>query len=128
MLGFFPVNLCDLRLGFPRLPCNSPHCSSDVCPQVRTLLPAKSELHSPNFIQGDTMKKIFSSLTLACVLAASLAAFAQDQMKQDDMKKDDAKPDTMKSDSMKKDKKSKKAAKKDAMKKDEMKKDETKNN
>jgi hypothetical protein len=24
MLGFFPVNLCDLRLGFPRLPCNSP--------------------------------------------------------------------------------------------------------
>jgi len=43
------------------------------------------------------MKKIFSSLMLACVLTASLAAFAQDQMKQDDMKKDDS----MKNDQMK---------------------------
>ena len=42
------------------------------------------------------MKRIFSSLMLACALTASIAAFAQDQMKQDDMKKDDAKHDTMK--------------------------------
>ena len=45
------------------------------------------------------MKKLFSSLALACVLAVSMAGFAQDQMKQDDMKKDDMKKD----DSMKKD-------------------------
>jgi len=31
------------------------------------------------------MKKIFSSWMLACVLATSMAAFAQDQMKQDNM-------------------------------------------
>ena len=43
------------------------------------------------------MKRILSTLTLTCVLAASLAAFAQDQMKQDDMKKDDAKQDTTRS-------------------------------
>ena len=47
------------------------------------------------------MKKILSSLTLACALTASMAAFAQDQAKQDDMKKDDAQHDTMKNDSMK---------------------------
>ena len=29
------------------------------------------------------MKKILGSLTLMCALAASMAAFAQDQMKQD---------------------------------------------
>ncbi len=76
------------------------------------------------------MKKIFSSLTLACVLATTLSAFAQDQMKQDDMKKDDAQHDTMKNDNMKSDKKmskkAKKAAKKDAMKNDDMKKDDMK--
>ena len=44
------------------------------------------------------MKKIFSTLLLACALTTSLAAFAQDQMKQDDtMKKDDS----MKNDQMK---------------------------
>ena len=58
------------------------------------------------------MKKIFGSLMLMCALAASVAAFAQDQMKQDDMKKDDAQQDTMKNDQMKKDKKTKKAARK----------------
>jgi pentapeptide MXKDX repeat protein len=66
------------------------------------------------------------SLLLACVLTASMAAFAQDQMKQDDMKNDHVKQDDMKSDqmkheTMKKDQKSKKVAKKDAMKKVEMK-------
>ena len=53
------------------------------------------------------MKKLFSSLALACVLAVSMAGFAQDQMKQDDMKKDDAQHESMKNDQMKKDKKSK---------------------
>jgi pentapeptide MXKDX repeat protein len=79
------------------------------------------------------MKKIFSILTFACVLALPLASFAQDQMKQDDMKKDEMKQDQMKdpkSDAMKKDKKSKKASKKtakqDEMKHDDMKKDEMK--
>ena len=44
------------------------------------------------------MKKILSSLTLTCILAASMAAFAQDQMQQQDtMKKDDS----MKNDQMK---------------------------
>ena len=47
------------------------------------------------------MKKLISSLTLACALCGSVAAFAQDQMKQDDMKKDDAQHDTMKNDKMK---------------------------
>jgi pentapeptide MXKDX repeat protein len=91
-------------------------------------------------IQGETMKKLFSSLMLASALTASMAAFAQDQMKQDDMKKDDAKQDTMKNDSMKNDQmksdkpataktskpKTKKAAKQDAMKHDDMKKDDMK--
>jgi pentapeptide MXKDX repeat protein len=68
------------------------------------------------------------SLLLACVLTASMAAFAQDQMKHDDTKNDQMKHETMK-----KDQKSKKAAEKDAMKKDNtkndnMKKDEMKNN
>src|ERR1017187_2269735 len=73
------------------------------------------------------MKKLFSSLMLACALTASMTAFAQDQMKQDNIKKDDAKLGKMNNDQMKKDKKSKKAAKKDAMKKDDsMKKDDMK--
>ena len=33
------------------------------------------------------MKKLFSSLTLACVMAGSITTFAQDKMKQDEMKK-----------------------------------------
>jgi len=36
------------------------------------------------------MKKTFSSLTLACILAASMAAFAQ-STSQDSMKQDDSK-------------------------------------
>jgi pentapeptide MXKDX repeat protein len=97
---------------------------SYVCPQVR---PAGES----NLIQGETMTKIFSSLMLTCVLTASMAAIAQDQMKADEMKKDDAQHDTMKNDQMKhddmkKDKKSKRAAKKDAMKKDDMKHDDMK--
>ena len=47
------------------------------------------------------MKKIFSSLTLACAMALPIATFAQDQMKQDEMKKNDAQYDTMKNDQMK---------------------------
>jgi pentapeptide MXKDX repeat protein len=48
------------------------------------------------------MKKLFSSLMLACALTTSMTAFAQDQMKQDDMKKDDSmKHDGLKKDDMK---------------------------
>ena len=72
------------------------------------------------------MKKIFGSLMLMCVLAASMAAFAQDQMTQNDMKNDDAQHDTMKNDKMKKDKKSKKASKNDQMKHNDMKQDNMK--
>jgi pentapeptide MXKDX repeat protein len=85
------------------------------------------------------MKQLFSSLTLACVLAASTSVFAQDAMKQDNMKNDSAtqnstqqdssKQDSMKNDSMsdgKKKPKTKKAAKQDAMKKDNMKNDNMK--
>jgi pentapeptide MXKDX repeat protein len=108
--------------GFIAPPCNFlSYRESHLCPHVRTAAGANRIT-----FQGDNMKKIFSSLMLACVLTASLAAFAQDQMKQDDMKKDDAKQDTMNKDQMKKDKKSKKAAKKDAMKKDSMKDDNMK--
>jgi hypothetical protein len=35
------------------------------------------------------MKKTLSSLTLACVLATSMAIFAEDQMKKDDKRKQD---------------------------------------
>ena len=42
------------------------------------------------------MNRFFSSLTLACALAASMTVFAQDQMQHDTMKQDDAKHDTMK--------------------------------
>lgn len=42
------------------------------------------------------MKKLFSNLTLACVMALSIPTFAQDQMKQDERKKNDAQHDTMK--------------------------------
>lgn len=99
-------------------PCNfRPTGSSHLCLQVRTCLPRKSKL-----TQVDTMKKILSTLSLTCVLAASMAAFAQDQMKQDDSKKGTSQQNSMQNDQMKKDtKKSKKAAKKDAMKKDNMK-------
>jgi pentapeptide MXKDX repeat protein len=85
-------------------------------------------------ISGETMKKILGTLMLTCVLATSMAVFAQsgDQMKQDAPKQDSMKQDSMKNDQMKKEKKPKKAAKKDQMKKDDtmkhddMKKDETK--
>src|ERR1700722_11232951 len=98
--------------------------SSHFCPQVEPGGANRTTLKEKR------MKKIFGNLMLACVLTASMAAFAQDQMKQDTMKPDDAKQDTMKQDTMKndqmkKDKKSKKA-KKDAMKKDDMKKDSMK--
>jgi pentapeptide MXKDX repeat protein len=79
------------------------------------------------------MKKLVSNLALACALAMSMTAFAQDQMKQDKPMKNDAQPKTMKKDQMKSEKKSKKAAKKDQMKQDSMKhenmkKDEMKKN
>jgi pentapeptide MXKDX repeat protein len=85
-------------------------------------------------ISGETMKKILGTLMLTCVLATSMAVFAQsgDQMKQDAPKQDSMKQDSMKNDQMKKEKKPKKTAKKDQMKKDDtmkhddMKKDETK--
>jgi pentapeptide MXKDX repeat protein len=80
-------------------------------------------------ISGETMKKILGTLMLTCVLATSMAVFAQSG---DQMKQDAPKQDSMKNDQMKKEKKPKKAAKKDQMKKDDtmkhddMKKDETK--
>jgi pentapeptide MXKDX repeat protein len=78
------------------------------------------------FFLGENMKKTFGSWMLMCVLTASMAAFAQDQMKQDDIKKNDAQHDTMKNDQMKNDKKAKKASKKDHMGKDSMKQDNMK--
>ena len=50
------------------------------------------------------MKKLLSSLALACALAMSMTAFAQDQMKQDESMKNDAQPKTMNKDQMKSDK------------------------
>ena len=50
------------------------------------------------------MKKFVGSLIVACILAAPMAAFAQDTMKKDD---------TMKHDEMKKEKKEKKEKKKE---------------
>ena len=44
------------------------------------------------------MKKLVSNLALACALAMSMTAFAQDQMKQDKPMKNDAQPKTMKKD------------------------------
>jgi pentapeptide MXKDX repeat protein len=82
-----------------------------------------------NTHQEKIMKKIFGSFALACILTASMAAFAQDTMKQDSSQDSMKKDDSMKNDSMKKDdsKKSKKMKKKDAMKKDDsMKKDDMK--
>jgi pentapeptide MXKDX repeat protein len=78
-------------------------------------------------ISGETMKKILGTLMLTCVLATSMAVFAQsgDQMKQDAPKQDSMKQDSMKNDQMKKEKKPKQATKKDQMKKDQMKKDDT---
>jgi pentapeptide MXKDX repeat protein len=110
--------------------------SSHLCPQVKPA--GTTQIPIP---RRDFMKKLFSSLTLACVLAVSMAAFAQDQMKQDDMKKDDAmqhdtmkkdqkKPKTKKAkkDQMKKDSMNQDNMKHDDMKKDDMKKDDMKNN
>jgi pentapeptide MXKDX repeat protein len=79
------------------------------------------------------MKKLWSSVPLACALAMSMTAFAQDRMKQDESMKNNAQPKTMNKDQMKSDKKSKNSAKKDQMKKDSlkhdsMKKDEAKKN
>ena len=68
------------------------------------------------------MKKIFSSLTLACVMALPIATFAQDQMKSGKKSKKAAKKDQMKKDSMKHD------SMQDNMKQDDMKKHETKKN
>ncbi|MGB8582369.1 MAG: hypothetical protein WCD47_16230 [Candidatus Sulfotelmatobacter sp.] len=65
------------------------------------------------------MKRFFGSFALACILMASISAFAQDSMKQDSTSQDSSNQDTMKKDdSMKKDtKKTKKtkAAKKDTI-------------
>jgi pentapeptide MXKDX repeat protein len=79
---------------------------------------------------GGFMKKMIGRLMAMCLVAVSLAAFAQsgdnmkqDSMKHDDMNQDQMKNDSMKKDEMKKDKKSKKT-KKDKMKKDDMKKDD----
>jgi pentapeptide MXKDX repeat protein len=102
-----------------------PNCS----PQVQPCRTTELNTH----LKGEhTMKKLFSSFALACMLTASLSAFAQDAMKQDSMKQDTAqqdsmkKDDSMKNDSMKKDDKKSKKAKKDAMKKDDkMKKDDS---
>jgi pentapeptide MXKDX repeat protein len=70
------------------------------------------------------MKRVFGSLALACILTASMSAFAQDSMKQDtsqqDTMKKDNSNDSMKNDSMKKDD-SKKTNKKAKTKKDNMK-------
>jgi pentapeptide MXKDX repeat protein len=72
--------------------------------------------------QGENMKKIVGSLLMACILAAPMAAFAQDK-KDDSMKKEDS----MKKDEMKKEKKEKKKEAKEEKKekKDEMKKDDS---
>ena len=81
-----------------------------------------------NHLKEKVMKKFFGSFALACILAASMSALAQDSMKQDSMSQDSSKQDSMKkddskNDSMKKDdsKKTKKAktTKKDTMKKDD---------
>ena len=78
----------------------------------------------------DFMKKMIGKVMAMCLVAVSLAAFAQsgdnmkqDSMKHDDMKQDQMNNDQMKKDEMKKDRKSKKT-KKDNMKKDDMKKDD----
>jgi pentapeptide MXKDX repeat protein len=95
------------------------------------LRPAGANL--PDYLTHSTekiMKKIFGSLALACILTASMSAFAQDSMKQDSSQQDTMKKDnSMKNDSMKKDDSKKtskkaKAAKKDNMKNDNMKKDD----
>jgi hypothetical protein len=42
-----------------------------------------AEQITQNFLQGETMKKIFGTLAPACILMGSMSAFAQDSMKQD---------------------------------------------
>jgi pentapeptide MXKDX repeat protein len=101
-------------------------------------IPVRKQQHclaDRNQIQGGPMKKIFSTLALACILAASLSAFAQDQMKQDDKQnaKQNQKQNAMQNDKVKDGqtkaapKKTNKVVRKDSAKKDEMKQDNTKN-
>jgi pentapeptide MXKDX repeat protein len=103
--------------------------TSHISLQVK---PAGLSTQKP-YLKEKMMKKIFGSFALACILTASMAAFAQssgDSMKQDSTSQDSMKKDdSMKNDSIKKDdtKKTKKTKKKDAMKKDDsMKKDDMK--
>src|ERR1700733_125429 len=103
--------------------CNfPPPRTSHLCPQANPARRNRSTLS-----KEITMKKMFSSFALACVMAASMATFAQsgqDQVKPDDTKQQDQmKNDQMKNDSMKKDDTTKKKSKK--VKKDQMKKDDT---
>src|SRR5579862_3447991 len=91
--------------------CNfptSPHIPSQ--PADKSCRSIKLNTH----LKEKTMKKIFGSFALACILMASLSAFAQDSMKQDSMSQDSSKQDTMKKDD---------TMKNDSMKDDSMKKD-----
>src|ERR1700685_837448 len=93
--------------------CNfPPPRTSHLCPQANPARRNRSTLS-----KEITMKKMFSSFALACVLAASMATFAQsgqdqgkpgDTQQQDQRKNDDTmkhedmnKDDTMKNDQMK---------------------------
>jgi Ni/Co efflux regulator RcnB len=62
-------------------------------------VPADAKSNLTQGEKGETMKKIFSALTLVGILAASMTVFAQDQSST--MKKDDTKQSAMKSNTSK---------------------------
>jgi Ni/Co efflux regulator RcnB len=62
-------------------------------------VPADARSNLTQGEKGETMKKIFSTLTLVGILAASMTVFAQDQSST--MKKDDTKQSAMKSNTAK---------------------------